>query len=61
MSDGLGHLAITRIQRIRFGGQEKQKSNKLYFSNLYPQAKAYFRETYKSQNINPVSLTPEFI
>ena len=29
-------------------------------SNLYPPAKVYFRETYKSQNINHISPTPKF-
>ena len=39
----------------------KQKSNKAYLSNLYPPAKDYFRETYKIQNINPISPTAQFL
>ena len=37
----------------------KQKSSKANVSNLFP-AKVYFRETYKSQNIDPISPTPKF-
>ena len=38
----------------------KQKSNKANLSNLYPWRSLFFRETYKSQNINPISPTPKF-
>ena len=38
----------------------KQKSNKANSLNSYPPAKGYFRETYKSQNINPISPTSKF-
>ena len=39
--------------------REKLKSNKAFVKFLSP-AKGYFRETYKSQNINPFSATPKF-
>ena len=32
-------------------------SNKANSTNLYPPMKGYLRETYKSQNINPIYLT----
>ena len=38
----------------------KQKSNMANLSNLYPRRMGYFREIYKSQNKNPISLTPKF-
>ena len=38
---------------------QKQKSNKANSSNSYPPLKGYFRETYKSQNINTISQTPK--
>ena len=38
---------------------KKQKSNKANASNLYLLAKDYLRETYTSQNINPISPTPK--
>ena len=31
-----------------------------YFVEFISPAKGYFRETYKSQNINPISPTPKF-
>ena len=34
--------------------------NKTNSSNLYPPTKGYFRETCKSQNINPTYLNPKF-
>ena len=37
--------------------REKLKSNKAFVKFISP-AKDYFRETYKSQNINPFSATP---
>ena len=37
----------------------RQKSNKANSSTLYLPAKGYFREKYKSQNINPISPTPK--
>ena len=37
----------------------KRKSNNANSSNLYPHAKGYFRKSYKSQNIIPISQTPK--
>ena len=39
-------------------GQTEVKQNK--FVKFISWAKGYFRETYKSQNINPISPTPKF-
>ena len=36
----------------------KLKSNKAFVKFISP-AKGYFRESYKSQNINPISATPK--
>ena len=38
----------------------EQKSNKENLSKYIFLAKGYFRETNKSQNINPISPTPKF-
>ena len=39
----------------------KPKSNKANSLNLYPKTNGYFRETYKSQNINLISPNPVII
>ena len=39
-------------------GRTEVKEGK-FVSYIFP-TKGYFRETYKSQNINPISLTPKF-
>ena len=39
-------------------GKTKVKQGK--FVEFISPAKGYFRETYKSQNINPISPTPKF-
>ena len=39
-------------------GKTEVKEGK--FVELISPAKGYFRETYKSQNINPISPTPKF-
>ena len=41
-----------------FLGKTEVKQGK--FVEFISPAKGYFRETYKSQNINPISLTPKF-
>ena len=38
----------------------EQKSNKNKLLNIFSGAKGSFRETNKSQNINPISPTPKF-
>ena len=40
-------------------GRTEVKQGK-FVEYIFP-AKGYFRETYKSQNINPISPTPKFI
>ena len=55
----LGATSIhTRIPRIRcVAWQTKVKQGK--FVELFPPPNGYFAETYKSQNINPISPTPK--
>ena len=49
-------IRILRIWVVEF---QKQMSNKANSSNVYLLAKDYLRETYTSQNINPISPTPK--
>ena len=47
-------LILKKVSR-----QKQKDENKTNSPNLYPPMKGYFRETYKSQNINPIYLNPK--
>ena len=50
-------IKLVELSILSFFGKELNKFNKANSTNLYPPKKGYFRETCKSQNINPIYLT----